>query len=129
MNRALLARFSRFALVGGLGFIVDAGLTLSLIAWGVDPFSARVVAIGLAMLVTWRLNRAITFGQSGTSQRSEGLRYGSVALFAAALNYATYAALLLLVPGLWPLVAVAVATGTSMLVSYIGYSRFAFRQP
>lgn len=128
MSRALLVRFSRFGLVGGLGFIVDAGLTVTLIAAGLDPFSARIFAIALAMLVTWRLNRAITFGDSGTSQHSEGLRYGSIAMIAASLNYATYAALLLLVPEIWPVMAVALATSLSMLVSYIGYSRFAFRQ-
>ncbi len=67
LNPALLKRLSRFAVVGGLGFVVDAGLTVTLIQVGLDPFSARLIAIALAMLVTWRLNRALTFGASATS--------------------------------------------------------------
>lgn len=114
--------------MGGIGFVVDAGLTTTLIHIGLDPFTARVVAIAVAMLVTWRLNRAITFGASDTSQKSEGARYFAVALSAAAVNYTVYAALMLAFPVLMPAIAVALATGVSMVVSYLGFSRFAFKR-
>lgn len=128
MNRALLTRLSRFGLVGGIGFVVDAGLTLTLIQAGLDAFTSRLIAIALAMVVTWRLNRAITFGKSGASQRAEGLRYGVVAAVAAIINYAVYAALMLAFPNLFPVLAVAAATGVSMLASYLGYSQYAFKK-
>ncbi|MCF6328558.1 MAG: GtrA family protein, partial [Henriciella sp.] len=86
LSPALLKRLGRFGVVGGLGFVVDAGLTVTLIQAGLDPFSARLIAIALAMLVTWRLNRAVTFGSSDTSQKTEGLRYSAVAVSAAAIN-------------------------------------------
>ncbi len=114
--------------MGGIGFVIDAGLTTTLIHAGLDPFSARVIAIAFAMLVTWRLNRAITFGASDTSQKSEGARYFAVALAAAAVNYAAYAGLMLTLPALIPAIAVALATGVSMVVSYLGFSRFAFKR-
>lgn len=128
MNAGFLKRFSRFGLVGGIGFVVDAGLTLTFIQAGLDAFSARLIAIALAMLVTWRLNRAITFDDSGASQRSEGLRYGAVAITAAVINYASYAALMLAFLGLFPVFAVAAATGVSMAISYLGYSQYAFKK-
>lgn len=128
LSNPTVQKLSRFGLVGGIGFVVDAGLTTTLIHAGLDPFSARVVAIAFAMLVTWRLNRAITFGASDTSQKSEGVRYFAVALAAAAVNYAAYAAFMLICPALMPAIAVALATGVSMVVSYLGFSRFAFKR-
>lgn len=37
--------FRRFLLVGGVGFLIDAGLTRLLIALGLAPWLARVPAI------------------------------------------------------------------------------------
>ena len=128
LTNPTVQKLSRFGLVGGIGFVVDAGLTTTLIHAALDPFTARIVAIACAMLVTWRLNRAITFGASDTSQKSEGARYLAVALSAAAVNYTVYAALMLAFPALIPAIAVALATGVSMVVSYFGFSRFAFKR-
>lgn len=127
LPRSTLERLIRFALVGGTGFVVDAGLTMGLQVWGADIFSSRLIAIALAMFVTWRLNRAITFGASAGGQVREGALYVLVALAVAGVNYAIYVALMLLVPGMIALIAVAAATGVSMVLSYLGYSRLVFR--
>ncbi|MEM9178235.1 MAG: GtrA family protein [Pseudomonadota bacterium] len=127
MNRQLLEQFGRFAFVGAIGFVVDMGTTLLLIALGIDPLLARIVAIGLAMLTTWRLNRAMTFGPSQTSQVSEGLRYFLVAIAVAACNYAIYAALLLNIPAIQPALAVLISVGFATGLSFFGYRQFAFK--
>ena len=80
-----------------------------------------------AMITTWRLNRALTFGASRTSQASEGARYFIVAILAAILSYAIYTALLLSFTGFPPALAIVIAVGTTTLISFLGYSRFAFR--
>ena len=122
------ARLLRFALVGGAGFLVDAGL-LAFIhnGLGLDPFSARVLSIAAAALATWRLNRSVTFAASPDRQIVEGLRYGLVAALAAGMNYALYATALLMWPGLPPVLAVVIATILAMGFSYAGYSRFVFQ--
>ena len=125
--QTLPQRFLRFALIGGLGFVVDAGMLLLLIQAGMDPFVARLVSIGLAMLVTWRLNRALTFGASRDGQVREAARYVAVALSVAGLNYAIYAALLLILPACPPLLATAISTGCCTLLSFAGYGKLAFR--
>lgn len=125
--RALDARFVRFVLVGGFGFIVDAGALLLLISAGTGPFVGRIISILLAMFITWRLNRAFTFEASQGSQVSEAGRYFSVATGVAALNYLLYAGLLLLVPACPPLVATAAATTVCTFISFTGYGRIAFR--
>ncbi|MEO0551239.1 MAG: GtrA family protein [Pseudomonadota bacterium] len=126
--QALVVRFSRFAIIGGLGYIVDAGLTVTLIHSDLNPFAARLIAIPVAMLVCWRLNRALTFGASGTSQKSEGARYALVAGVAAIVNYAVYSLIILGFPGVLAPLAVAAATVVSMLVSFTGFQSFAFRK-
>ena len=70
MTRQVSGQFIRFAGVGLIGLVVDVGHTLFLIALGLDPLIARIFAIALAVFTTWRLNRALTFGASATSQAS-----------------------------------------------------------
>jgi putative flippase GtrA len=125
--RSAATRFFRFALVGGIGFVVDAGaLTALHDGVGLNPFTARAVSIVSAAFATWRLNRALTFGASAGSETAEGLRYGLVAALAAAVSYFVYAALLVAWPALAPLAAVVLATLVAMGFSYAGYSRFVF---
>lgn len=123
-----IERFLRFALVGGIGFVVDAGL-LALLFYGVgiDPFTARLISICVAALTTWRLNRIVTFGASPSSQVTEGARYMTVAGLTACLNYAVYALALILWRDLPPVAAAVGATLVAMIFSYLGYSHFAFQ--
>jgi len=122
MRRVLL-----FAVVGGAGFLVDAGvLALLLHVSPLGPFSARILAIAAAMFVTFWLNRTFTFGRSDRSLAAEGTRYGGVGISAALLNYAVYSAILLAFPALWPVLAVAIASLVAMVWSFAGYSRFVF---
>lgn len=119
--------FLRFVLVGGTGFAVDALVLLFLhYVVGLDPFSARVVSMCSATFTTWRLNRAHTFGASNRSQAHEGFRYATVAAMAAGVNYAVYAAALLLWRDMPPILALIAGSGSAMAFSYAGYSRVVF---
>lgn len=117
-----------FAIAGGIGFVVDAGVLYLLIGAGLDPFTARIFAIAAAMASTFAINRTFTFGASGRTIASEGARYGSVGIASALLNYAIYSAALLIQPGLSPFVALVLGSGTATAFSYVGYSRFVFRK-
>ncbi|MGB3876278.1 MAG: GtrA family protein [Shinella zoogloeoides] len=122
-----MRRVLAFAVVGGVGFLTDAGvLALLLRATPLGPFSARILAIAAAMLVTFWLNRSFTFGRSDRGLAVEGARYGGVGISAALLNYAVYSAILLAFPALWPVLAVAIASIVAMVWSFLGYSRFVF---
>lgn len=116
-----------FAVAGGIGFLVDAGMLLLLLHFtALDPFSARVIAIASAMVSTWMFNRNFTFEKGGRSVASEGLRYGSVGLSSALLNYAIYAAALILIPDLRPIFAVIIASALATGWSYFGYNKFVY---
>ena len=78
----------RFALVGCVGFVTDAGLTLQLHALGLGEAPARVLAFLVAATVTWWLNRRFTFQvQAGASS---WLRYVVITSVGAAINIACY---------------------------------------
>jgi putative flippase GtrA len=121
------ARFLRFALVGGTGFLIDAGLLTVLHDFaGVDPFTARLVSITASAFTTWRLNRSLTFGASERGQAAEGVLYALVAAITAVLNYLVYVLILIAWRELPPLAAAIAATLAAMLFSYAGYSRVVF---
>ncbi|MCG7506403.1 GtrA family protein [Mesorhizobium retamae] len=122
-----MKRLLRFGLVGGVGFLADAAILQSLLATTLlDPISARLVSIGLALFVTWLLNRYLTFAPSSRGAVVEGARYGGVGIASSALNYAVYAALILAVPSMVPLAALAIASVVAMGFSFLGYSRLVF---
>lgn len=123
-----MRRLAWFGIAGGAGFVVDGGMLVLLLSWTpLGPFGSRAVAILVAMAVTWLLNRQFTFGPSGRSLAGEGARYGSIGLASAALNYVLYSGLLVAIPALPPLLALALASALAMLFSWFGYSRLVFR--
>lgn len=123
-----LTRLVRFATVGGCGFIVDAGMTELLVHFGSGAYVARVVAIAAAIAVTYGLNRRLTWKSTarGRDAAAEIGRYLAVALSTAAVNYLIYAGLVLAMPGLRPALAVGIASGIAMVMSYLGYGRLVF---
>jgi putative flippase GtrA len=118
--------FVTFVFVGGVGFVVDAGLTMAIAYLGASYIAARVPAIAAAMLATWLLNRRFTFGVRKEKTVGEAARYAAVALVTAALNFLLYSWLVTI--GVWPPLAVAIATGTLMGFSFFGYRTLAFRK-
>lgn len=123
----VLPRPVRFLGVGGLGLIVDIAVFTLVAAHGVHPLLARVVSLAAATLVTWRLNRALTFDRSGRRSADEALRYAAVAASAQAVSYAVFALLVMTVLGAVPQLAVLIGAALAALFSYAGQSLFAFR--
>jgi putative flippase GtrA len=124
-----MKRILWFALAGGVGFIVDAGLLMLLLHFTpLGPFGARAISIPMAMIATWILNRNFTFDRTSRSLAAEGFRYGSIGITSALLNYALYSALLVSTPILRPTVALILASAAATGFSFFGYSRFVFRR-
>ena len=124
-----MKKLIRFGLVGGVGFVVDAGTLILLLHFTpLGPYMSRAVAIALAVSATWLLNRRFTFGASRHSMIREGFRYGSVGLTASLVNYLTYAGLVFSMPEINPLAAMMLSSASAMIFSFYGYSRFVFRR-
>jgi putative flippase GtrA len=125
----ILPRPLRFLGVGGLGLITDLAVFTAILAHSPHPLLARLVSLAVATLVTWRLNRALTFAASGRRAADEAFRYAAVAATAQAVSYAIFAVLVITVFAALPQLAVIVGAACGALVSYSGQALFAFRPP
>ncbi|MBL0422943.1 GtrA family protein [Ramlibacter sp. AW1] len=126
----ILPPWLRFAVVGTVGFVVDAGVLLGLIeAFGAHPVLARGISVPVAVWATWYLNRRFTFEARGDAWGSF-LRYVVVSLGGAGVNVATYAALMFSSStfATRPLAALAVASVVALVFNYLGSKHFAFRR-
>jgi putative flippase GtrA len=121
-----LPRPLRFLAVGGLGLATDICVFTILIGYAPRPLLMRLFSLAAATLVTWRLNRALTFDQSGRRQRDEAVRYATVTAVAQGTSYAVFAALVLTVFGWLPQAALLVGAVAGALIAYNGHRLFAF---
>jgi len=122
-----VARLARFAFAGGIGFVADAAaLWLLIHTTPLGPLAARVLSIGFALCVTWQINRHVTFSPSSRGIAREGARYGGVGIATSIVNYLVYCAVLIAMPAVPPLAALAFASLVAMALSFLGYSRLVF---
>ncbi len=117
--------FIRFLIVGGLGFLIDLGVTQALIAAGVHAVAARPPAILLAMAFTWLAHRQYTYRVQARRSGSEALRFAAVSIVMSLLNLALYAALVL--AGWNVTAAIVVATLLQAFLSFFGHRLISFR--
>src|SRR3954471_19005905 len=71
---ARLPRPFRFLAVGAIGLTTDLAVLTLVLAYWPHPLLGRLVSLAAATLVTWRLNRAVTFTRSGRHQGEEAMR-------------------------------------------------------
>lgn len=109
--------FLRFCLVGGLGFVIDAGVTLAMTwAVGASALVARVPAFLIAATATWLLHARFTF--SKPQRASSWLRYVLLTAVGALINLVTYLAWLEMT-GIRPLqVVLGVAAGSAVALTF-----------
>lgn len=122
----LLPRPFRFLGVGSLGLVTDFCVFTILNGYAGRPLLMRLASIAAATLVTWRLNRALTFEHSGRHPGEEAMRYAIVTATAQGTSYAIFAALILTVLGALPQAALVIGSAVGALVAYNGHRLFAF---
>ena len=126
MIPASLPAPARFLAVGLLGLAVDTALLQAGMSAGMDPRYARLGSLAVATLVTWSLNRRITFAPTGRGRRAELARYLSVTLCAQGFSYAVFVALLAVAPILDPKVSACIGAILAAGLSYAGQRLFTF---
>ena len=117
-----LRHYGGFVLGGVCALATDAAVLVALTHLaGVSPLLARPVGISLAMIVSWLINRTVTFQSAAPPSVAVIARFAAVSWTAQAVNYAIFAAVLLLRPGTEPLIALILACFVAMFVSYAGF--------
>ncbi|WP_448952005.1 GtrA family protein [Labrys neptuniae] len=128
-GRPLRRRLCWFALAGFVGFAFDAGVLTILVNLGLDARLGRLASFACAVVVTWLINRAFTFGDRiGPNIVTEFARYLSASTLAALVNLCAFMGLVTLGGPFahWPVLAVALATGLSMSLNFWSYLRLVF---
>lgn len=124
------ARVMWFAVAGGAGFLIDAGVLSLLGQAGLDPRAARLVSFSAALVTTWLVNRSLAFGdRSGAPTLAEFLRYAAASAAAAIVNLAVFMGLVTWGGpfATWPVLALAIATALSMALNFTSYLKVVFR--
>jgi putative flippase GtrA/SAM-dependent methyltransferase len=122
------ASLPRFALVGALGFAVDASvLTLLVSGFGWHHYAARAVSFLLAVTCTWYCNRRWVF-ESIADRRQEYGNYFAVQVVGAAINLTVYVLAVEAVAALAeiPVVPLAIGAAVALAFNFIASRRWVF---
>jgi putative flippase GtrA len=128
-----LQKLARFALVGALGFVVDASVLHLLVGLaGLGLLPARACSFVCAATTTWAANRMFTFSavpRLGRALFAEWAAYFVASLAGGCVNYLVFAAAIHLSPALhdFPTIAVGIGTLAGMVFNFVMYSKFIFR--
>ena len=116
--------FIKFCVVGGVGFIIDAGVLLMMTALlRQDPFTGRAVSFPVAVFVTFIFNRHWSFAHSQRSTLWRAVSaYFSVQAIGFACNILVYALAIALLPSPFneTVLCLAYASATALLVNFAG---------
>ena len=134
MFRLIDPAFMRFCVVGGAGFVVDAGVLYALVGLAhMGPVPARLCSFVVAMLTTWTLNRLWTFRSLRGHHHpiKEAGLYFLIQMSGGAVNIATYSAALAVFPSLvhWLVIPLAFGTATGLVINFLGSKHIAFPKP
>jgi putative flippase GtrA len=131
--------FARFAVVGTVGFVVDASVLQILISWfGVGLFVGRVFSYLAAATVTWFLHRIYTFrdqlsspdcrSASSLNLLDQWFRFILTNGIGASLNYGIYVICILSsdLCRAYPVIAVATGSLVAMIFNFAISKRYVF---
>ncbi|MFV2031473.1 MAG: GtrA family protein [Gammaproteobacteria bacterium] len=127
--RALIKKSHRsfkFAIVGGIGFLVDATVLIIIFEFmQLDLIYARVIAFSFAASSNWILNRAFTFSDINLvgKKSAEWIRFFISAIVSAIPNLGIFFLLMLILPE--SLVFVIFAMCCGILAGYYSNYRLA----
>ncbi|WP_199451118.1 GtrA family protein [Vibrio harveyi] len=127
-----MIRLLTFAMVGGVGFIVDTLIFMVLFQWaGVELMIARGLAFCVAATTTWLGNRCLTFSQS-TKDRAfnQWQKFMLSASISALPNFAVFKVTTLLLGTQGTTVYIALVMGilAGMVSNYLLSMHWVFQQ-
>jgi putative flippase GtrA len=118
-----------FLSVGVTGLAVHTGVFTVLFHLGVEKPLAWLCALAVATVLTWTLNRRLTFAASGRKRASEAFRYVLVTAVAQGVSFGVFLAAGRLAPWLPASLALIGGAVVATLFSYTGQRFFTFAAP
>ena len=123
-------RLPKFASVGAIGFLIDAGiLTVLMTGFGLHHYPARAISFATAVTATWYLNRRWVFDRAAVKMSgSEYGAYFAVQIIGALINLGVFVLAIELSEDLAnvPVVPLAMGAALALLFNFGASSRFVF---
>jgi putative flippase GtrA len=116
-----------FLLTGCVGLATDASVFTIVDGVLNAPWLSRLVSLGVATIVTWQINRHVSFRAVGRGRVAQMARYVLVAAAAQSVSYATFLTILALWPSVPHVLALVVGAGFAAGLGFAGHASFAFR--
>lgn len=117
-----LRKFSKFFIVGGIGFGVDASVLYLLLSI-LGPYYSRLISFLIAVLTTWLLNRHFVFEKTNNTA-SEGAGYFLVQGIGFLINLSIYS--FLVYHALNPFFSLVLASAVALFWNYFSAKYFVF---
>lgn len=122
--------FGGFVAAGLAALAVDAAVLMLLSdGLGLSPYLARIFSISVAMVVSWQINRRVTFAIKERATFAEFGKFAAVSWVAQAVNYSVFATVLVLRPETPLIAALVLASAVAMFVAYAGFRLGVFTRP
>jgi putative flippase GtrA len=122
------SQFLRFACVGTVGFVVDAGILTMLMHLGWQPVLARLISFPAAVATTWLLNKAWTFATDTASRGGGYMRYFGIQIVGALINLGIFTLLISAFPAFlaMPWLPLAAASLVALVFNYLATRHLVF---
>ncbi len=119
-----------FLSVGGLGFLLDAGVFQILFSVGYGLLVSRVISAALSITLTWYLNRRYVFRTISVNARApEYARYIAVQTVGMIVNFGVYLILIARFDAFrdLPLLALSCGAFAALTFNFLGARYYAYR--
>ncbi len=127
-RRPAIQHWAGFLASGLIALSVDATiLETGIRLFGLHPLVARLLGISCAMVAGWLAHRTLTFMLRSRPTFREFARYAAIAWTTQAIDYGTFASILIMRPALPPLAALLLASIVATVFAYVGMRYGAFR--
>lgn len=120
----------KFAAIGAIGFVIEAAfITYFSKLPDIGPMYGRVISFPLAVLVTWWLNRRVTF-KSTAAPGKESARYLSSQAFSAVCNLGLFFILVSVFPDLsrTPIIPLVVSATLGLTINFTLAKTWVFKK-
>lgn len=121
-----------FGVVGVVGFVFDAGVLYAL-KGEIGIYPAKLVSFVVAVIVTWLLNRWLTFKDrpSGMNLRQEFTQYFMLMIAGGVVNYLAFWLSTRYSPTImaFPIIGVAIGSLCGMVFNYTSAKLLVFKKP
>ena len=120
LDKSVINQFGRFAITGGIGFLVEAVvLTLLVSVSEMNVYFARSISFSIAVTTTWLINRHFTFaGFQRKRKGKEYFLYFLVQTIGVLINLFVFFLVLSAYPELRSLVVIPLAAGSAVAMFF-----------